>query len=55
MFTILLVQFDSFRQVVIVMSAIVFSTAGVLVALLVMGRLDPARFRPVCLVVPRSM
>lgn len=38
MFTVLLVQFDSFRQVFVVMSAIVFSTAGVLVALLVTGR-----------------
>jgi multidrug efflux pump len=38
MLTILLIHFDSFRQVFIVMSAIVFSTAGVLVSLMIAGR-----------------
>ncbi|RVV99600.1 efflux RND transporter permease subunit [Mesobaculum littorinae] len=38
MFAILLVQFNSFRQSLIVMSAIIFSVAGVLLGLLVTGR-----------------
>ena len=38
MFAILLTQFNSFRQALIVMSAIVFSVAGVLLGLLVTGR-----------------
>jgi len=38
MFLILLIQFNSFAQAAIVMSAIVFSTAGVLLGLLVTGR-----------------
>ncbi|RVT86963.1 efflux RND transporter permease subunit [Rhodobacteraceae bacterium CCMM004] len=38
MFVILLLQFNSFKQALIVMSAIVFSIAGVLLGLLVTGR-----------------
>ncbi len=38
MFTILLIQFNRFYQAVVVMSAIVFSVAGVLLGLLVTGR-----------------
>jgi multidrug efflux pump len=38
MLAILLIQFNSFRQALIVMSAIVFSVAGVLLGLLVTGR-----------------
>ncbi|SFP34751.1 efflux RND transporter permease subunit [Tranquillimonas alkanivorans] len=38
MFAILLLQFNSFRQALIVMSAIIFSVAGVLLGLLVTGR-----------------
>ena len=38
MFTVLVTQFNSFFQAVVVMSAIVFSVAGVLLGLLVTGR-----------------
>jgi len=38
MFLILVTQFNSFRQAVIVMSAIVFSIAGVLIGLIITGR-----------------
>ncbi len=38
MFVILLIQFNSFYQAVVVMSAIVFSIAGVLLGLIVTGR-----------------
>jgi multidrug efflux pump len=38
MFTILVLQFNSFHQALIVMSAILFSTAGVLLGLLITGR-----------------
>ena len=38
MFTILVLQFNSFHQALIVMSAILFSTTGVLLGLLVTGR-----------------
>lgn len=38
MFVILLVQFNSFKQAFVVMSAIVFSIAGVLLGLLITGR-----------------
>ncbi|MEE4121051.1 MAG: efflux RND transporter permease subunit [Paracoccaceae bacterium] len=38
MFTVLVTQFNSFRQALVVMSAIVFSVAGVLLGLLVTGR-----------------
>ncbi len=38
MFTVLVTQFNSFYQAVVVMSAIVFSVAGVLLGLLVTGR-----------------
>jgi multidrug efflux pump len=38
MFTVLVMQFNSFYQAVVVMSAIVFSVAGVLLGLLVTGR-----------------
>src|SRR6056297_2608359 len=38
MFTVLVTQFNSFFQALVVMSAIVFSVAGVLLGLLVTGR-----------------
>lgn len=38
MFVILVLQFNSFRQALIVMSAIIFSIAGVLLGLLITGR-----------------
>jgi len=38
MFLILITQFNSFRQAVIVMSAIIFSIAGVLIGLIITGR-----------------
>jgi len=38
MFTVLVMQFNSFRQALVVMSAIVFSVAGVLLGLLITGR-----------------